>query len=533
MIKQGKYQAFVGSVLRGCRSFFSVPFSLSFLLCFALSLSLGLSVTVHAHEGHQDEDIILKDLGNLGEVDFKVSCDKPAQEAFNTGVALLHHMMYAQAEELFQKWKQKSPDCAMMYWGYSMSLFHPLWPDKISKMALAKGQRAISKAATLKVSEREQAYIQAAAEFYKDWKAVAEPQRIKAWADAHKGIYKQYPKDVDAIAFYGLAQLVVASKTDKTFSANKKAGELLAGILESNPLHPGAIHYSIHAYDNPVLAEVGAEPARAYDKIAPDVPHALHMPTHIFVRLGEWKDAISWNARSAKAALKYPSHGATSMHYVHALDYLIYGQLQLGNGAEAVKVFEQSHAHHPMQNTFPVAYALSTMPARISLEQQQWQKASQLKTREPSYISWDNFPQLEAISYFARGLGAARSGNLDAARNALATLNQLHTKATTISPNYWAPLVNAQRKSVKAWLLFVEGKKQKALALQREAADIEDSLDKDPVTPGAVLPARDLLGDMLRLDGKLEAAQQAYKASLKIGPNRRYSLEGIKKAKQI
>jgi tetratricopeptide (TPR) repeat protein len=421
----------------------------------------------------------------------------------------------------------QQPDCAMFNWGYAMSLFHPLWPDKIEKEALLRGQNALAATKELKVSARERAYLSAAGQYYKNWENVGEPLRIKAWAEAHKAIYETYPDDADAKAFWGLAQLVTASKIDKTFAQNKKAGEMLATLLQTNPLHPGAIHYSIHAYDNPVLAELGAEPARVYDKIAPDVPHALHMPTHIFVRLGAWEDAIIWNARSAKAALKYPSKGVTSMHYVHALDYLVYGQLQLGEGLKALKAYRDIEPHLPVQNTFPAAYALTTIPARISLEQQKWEQASQLEARNPAYINWDKFPQVEAITYFSRGVGAARSGNLSAAKADLAMLDQLQKKTQTLSPNYWAILVDAQRKAVKAWILYAEGNKTDALALLRKAADIEDSLDKDPVTPGAVLPARDLLGDMLLYMGDKAGAEAAYSASLAIGPNRLYSRRGI------
>ena len=286
-------------------------------------------------------------------------------------------------------------------------------------------------------------------------------------------IYKDYPSDVDAIAFYGLSQLVVASKNDKSFAANKKAGELLAGIFNSNPLHPGAIHYSIHAYDNPILAQLGAKPARAYDKIAPDVPHALHMPTHIFVRLGEWDDVIRWNGRSAKSALKYPTNGATSFHYVHALDYLVYGELQMGRGELASQAAGDIEQYHPIQNSFPAAYAIATIPARIHLEQKNWQMAGQLDIRKPDYFNWDKFPQVEAITYFSRGIGNARSGKLAAAEKDLATLDSLHASTKTISPNYWAMLVDAQRKSVKAWLHYAQGEKQKALALLTEAANLE------------------------------------------------------------
>lgn len=491
------------------------------------------SSAAYSHEGHQHEDIVLEDLGDLGTVNFPVSCSRETQKAFNTGVGLLHHMMYAQAELLFKKWMQEKPKCAILYWGYSMSLFHPLWPDNITEDALTRGRRALTNAKNLKGSEREKSYLSAAEQYYKDWQTVPEKTRLKAWVKAQTDVYYSYPSDIDATAFYALSQLATASKTDKTFSTNKNVGQVLEAIIKEHPRHPGAIHYSIHAYDNPVLAQLGLESAKAYDKIAPDVPHALHMPTHIFVRLGEWRDVVSWNVRSAEAALKYPTNGMTSMHYSHALDYLVYGHLQLGEGDKASKALRLLESHHPIQDTFPAAYALSTMPARIYLEQKEWHLASQLKTRNPSYISWDKFPEAEAITYFARGIGAARNGDLEAARENIKMLDQLYLKTKYTSPNYWALLVGAQRKSVKAWIYFAEGKKQKALDLLSEAADIEDSLDKNPVTPGAVLPARDLLGDMLLLTGDNSSARQAYNASLKIGPKRRYSLLGSKKAENI
>lgn len=484
----------------------------------------------HGHEGHRNDDIVLKDLGYLGKVDFPVSCNSSAQNAMNTGVGLLHHMMYAQAELLFKDWLKKEPKCAMLYWGYAMSLFHPLWPDTTGDHDLADGMRLLAQTKKLSVTEREQSYINAAEKYFEDGPSATEQKRTEKWAAAQAETYKKYPNDIDAKAFYALSLLVGASKTDKQFTINKKAGELLATIIEKHPTHPGAIHYSIHAYDNPALAHIGVASARAYDKIAPNVPHALHMPTHIFVRLGEWNDAVSWNSRSAKAALKYPTKGSTSMHYVHALDYLVYAHLQLGEKAKAFSVLQQIDSHHPIQDTFPAAYALSTVPARVYLEQKEWLQASKLKVRHPRYISWDKFPQVEAITFYARGIGAARSGDLKAARENMAMLDQLFQKTQATSPNYWALLVDAQRKSVKSWMLFAEGQQQQALALLREAADMEDSLDKNPVTPGAVLPARDLLGDMLLLAGDATAAKQAYNESLAIGPKRRYSTLGIDKA---
>ncbi|MFT5674826.1 MAG: tetratricopeptide (TPR) repeat protein [Paraglaciecola sp.] len=489
-----------------------------------------ISVAGYAHDGHSDKDMIIKDLGDLGTVSFSSSCKAAAQKAINTGVGLLHHMMYAQAEMFFSKWMEKEPDCAMMYWGYSMSLFQPLWPTSIKDEALIRGHSALAKAQQLKATTREKAYIHAASQYYQNWQAVPDKDRTAKWAKAQSLVYQDNPDDMDAAAFFALSQLVMATKDDPMFKQNKVAGELLAKLIEISPSHPGAIHYTIHAYDNPPLAELAIDAARAYDKIAPDVPHSLHMPSHIFIRLGMWGDAVSWNLRSAKAALKYPTNGSSSLHYAHAMDYLIYGYLQLGEGDKAKQALAQIEPHHPIQAVFPTAYAFAAIPARIALEQKKWHQASQLKIQHPSYIPWKKFPQVEAITYYARGLGAARSGDIKLAQQNVEVLNDLYAKTKIISPDYWAPLVDAQRNVVNAWISFEKGQKEQALVQLRQAADIEDSIDKDPVTPGAVLPARELLADMLLLNGDYSSALTAYKSTLAISPNRLNSVSGVNDA---
>jgi hypothetical protein len=479
-----------------------------------------------AHDGHENQDMIIPNLGNLGTVDFPVSCSEDAQKSINTGVGLLHHMMYAQAEKFFAAWIDKEPECAMMYWGYAMTLFHPLWPDTIKDEALTRGEAAIKKALTLNSTAREKHYINATAQYYDSWQTVADKTRINNWAKAQEGVYKLYPDEIDAAAFYALSQLCTASKQDPAFSQQKEAGSLLNKFYKTSPTHPGVVHYTIHAYDSAPLAVLAIDAARDYDQIAPDVPHALHMPSHIFVRLGMWTDVINWNIRSAKAALNYPTNGTTSMHYAHAVDYLVYGYLQLDNKSETLRVVEQMETHHPIQSTFPAAYALAAIPARLALEQEDWSQASQLKTQHPDYIAWQKFPQVEAITYYARGLGAARNGDMEAAKESVEILNALYEKTLLISPNYWALLVDAQRQVVSSWIGFGIGDKEKALVQLRHAADIEDSIDKDPVTPGAVLPARELLADMLVLNGNYSEALTAYEESLAINPNRFNSLTG-------
>ena len=477
------------------------------------------------------DDITLTKLGDLGRVEFPISCQGMEQVVINTGVALLHHMMYAQAELFFKKWINKSPNCAMFYWGYSMSLFHPLWPDTISSEALDRGVQALQKTSQLKVTERERSYIDAASAYYKNWQNTADKIRIAAWAKMQKKVFQNNPNDIDAIALYALSELSIASKKDPTFSQQKQAGERLNSIFVKHPSHPGATHYSIHAYDNPILAELAIDTANAYSKIAPDVPHAIHMPSHVFVRLGMWDEVISWNVRSANAALKYPTNNATSMHYVHAIDYLVYGYMQTNNSLGAIKAMTKMNSHHPIQSTFPAAYALSTIPARIALERHDWLNASQLKIRDPEYIDWDKFPQVKAITYFARGLGAAKNNDLIAAKENLRELNNLYLSTLKISPEYWSVLVDTQCKALSAWIIYAQGDKAKALEQLIKAAALEDSLDKNPVTPGAVLPARELLADMLMLNGDYSAALRAYQASLKINPHRLNSIAGVSEVK--
>lgn len=500
-----------------------------FFLCTMVSV-LFITAPAYAHKDHDINDVVISSLGDLGAVNFPSSCSAGAQHAVNNGVGLLHHMMYAQAERLFSQWIKTESTCAMMHWGYAMSLFHPMWPDTIQDEAAERGQLALANAQQLKTTKREQAYIHAALQYFQNWQTIPDNIRTVRWARAQGLVYQQNPSDIDAAAFYALSQLVIAPKNDPWFSENKKVGALLEQLSKLSPTHPGAIHYTIHAYDNPPLARLAIDAARAYDKIAPDVPHALHMPSHIFVRLGIWADVVNWNIRSAAAALKYPSNGSTSMHYLHAMDYLVYGYLQLGEVEKARLALEQVKSFHPVQPVFPSAYALAAMPARLALEQKKWRQASQLKIQQPSYIAWGNFPQVEAITYYARGLGAARSENLALAKQSIARLDQLYEKSRVKSPDHWAPLVDAQRQVVIAWINFSEGKKNQALVMLRRAADIEDSIDKNPVTPAAVLPARELLADMLLINGDYTSAIKEYKRSLLINPNRLNSVAGIKHA---
>ncbi|HWP90806.1 MAG TPA: hypothetical protein VNN20_01210 [Thermodesulfobacteriota bacterium] len=470
----------------------------------------------------------------LGKVDFSVSCNEQARHKFNRGLALLHHMMYEQAEKEFVSASEADPNCAMAYWGIAMTIFHPLWPGQPSAEDLTKGSAAVEKAKAFKPkTEREQAYIDAVEAFYKDSDKLDYKTRLVAFEAGMKKVYESYPDDIDAAALYALSHLATASKTDKTFSHQKKAGEILEVIYKKEPTHPGAIHYTIHAYDVPPLANRGVEAARSYDKIAPEVPHALHMPSHIFVRLGYWPETASWNLRSADAALKQPVNGSISIHYLHAMDYVMYSYMQEGKDKEAEKLVKEVLANENYQDNFISAYALAAIPARYPLEQGDWTSASTLEVRVPASFPWERYPAAEAIIYFARGIGAARNGDPASAQKALKSLEELKQAALNSKDEYWTTQIEIQRLALAAWTAYAEGKKDEALKLMQSAADLEDSTDKHPVTPGAVLPARELLGDMYMELGKPNEALAAYEGTLKLSPNRFRSTYGSAKAAKV
>ena len=499
---------------------------------FALFFYVTVSIAQHDHSKEDHSITVATDA--LGKVNFPISGSSEAQSRFERGLALMHHMMYVQAEKEFTALANLEPNLAMAHWGIAMTQFHPLWPGQPSEEELKKGWAAAQKAKSLTPpTKREQAYIAAAETFYKDWEGVGHRERIASWEIAQEKVYRANPDDIDAAAFYALSHLATAPRADKDFTHQKEAGALLDKLFAKEPEHPGVLHYTIHAYDNPMLAGRGVAAARAYDKIAPDVPHALHMPTHIFVRRGIWPDAISSNIRSAKAALKYPAKESISHHYPHALDYLAYAYLQGAEDKNAEDTLKKLKAKDNYQKTFISAYALAAIPARYVLERKQWADAAALEVRSPNAFPWEKFPQLEAMTYFARGLGAACSGDSATARHAIEMLDALYKSTVNVGRPYWAILVNGQRKTVTAWVAHSEGNKNQALKTMREAADLEDSVDKDPVTPGAVLPARELLGDMLALLGKPAEAIEAYEASLKISPNRFNSLYGAGRAAEL
>lgn len=465
-----------------------------------------------------------------GTIAFELSCSKEAGEEFQTGLALLHHMMYEQARGQFQQTAESDPGCAMAHWGIAMSYIHPLWGERPSDEALANGNKAVDRARRLgPETDREEAYISAVGAFYEQWESRSYREQLAAFEEGYRELYRAYPGDVDAAAFYALSHLATASPSDETLSHQKKAGAMLEELLERAPEHPGLFHYIIHAYDNPVLAERAVPVARAYDKLAPDVPHALHMPSHIFVRQGLWADVIEWNLRSAEAALRQ-SGEQISLHYVHALDYLTYAYLQRGEDQKAKEVIQKTVTVENLQEQLASAYAVAAAEARFFLEREEWEAAAGLSTRTSNGFPLEDFPPAESIVHYARGIGSALSGDLAGAAETIRELDRLHDALMASEMNYWAALTDAQRTSIAAWTAYGEGDTKRALALMRKAADTEDSVGKHPVTPGHVLPARELLGDMLLKSGQPREAAEAYRASLDISENRFRSLYGLGRA---
>lgn len=470
----------------------------------------------------------------LGTVNFSVSCSEQAQQLMERGVALLHHMTYESAQRVFEAASAADPDCALAYWGQAMSLIHPLWSDPPSQAGFERGHALVKEAKTRgERTERERAYIAALEAYYAQGWNRDERANLASFEEGWEKVYRRFPKDLEAACFYALAHMATADPADKTYAKQRRAGAIAEEVRGQVPDHPGAHHYIIHAYDYPVLAEKALPAARSYGKIAPDVPHALHMPTHIFTRLGFWQESITMNKRSAVAALKHPVGDAISLHYLHALDYLAYAYLQRAEDQKAMQVLDTLEAlKGPLQPHTASAYTLAVVPARLALERQQWADATSLDPRTPSHYPWDRYPAMEAITHFARALGAARNGNGQMAREALDKLAVLRERTAETSA-YWAKQVEIQRLSAMAWLAYEEGQQEGALDIMRRAAELEASTEKHPVTPGEVLPSRELLADMLLHMGRHKQAQAEYEAALERSANRFNSLYGAGRAAEL
>jgi hypothetical protein len=460
----------------------------------------------------------------FGTIHFPTSCKPELSSDFERAVAMLHSFAYPEAATAFAAVAAKDPNCAMAQWGIAMSYFHTIWgpptPDEF-----AAGKAASEKATALapRASAREQDLIAAIGAYYKG-DGVPHATRVVAYEQAMATAAQHDPDDHEVQIFYALSMLGVAynSPPDKTYARQKQAAAILNGLLPLEPNHPGIAHYMIHSFDYPELAELALPAARAYAKIAPAAPHALHMPSHIFTRLGYWQESISSNLASAAAAraLMARTHpGATSYEGLHAMDYLEYAYLQTGQDASARAIVDSTQIAALDAPAFQAGYALAAIPARYALERRDWKAAAAIGT-QPANFPWEKYPYAEAIVHLARAVGAAHTGDLATARRATARLDTIQAGLRGQKGFDWATQVEIQHREAQAWLAYAEKKRDQAVTLMRSAADLEDSTDKHPVTPGAILPAREQLADLLVETGKPAAALVEYEASLKVSPAR-------------
>src|SRR5918997_1070261 len=457
----------------------------------------------------------------FGVVNFETSCNEVAQRRFNRAMRYQHSFWYDQAREVFEEAAKADPNCAMAHWGIALTyLNNPHIP--IPAANLAPGLAAIQKAKAMNAkTERERDYIDALALMYVDHDKLSHRQRITAFRDAQEKIAAKYPDDVEAQIAYAITLNTSANPNDKTYAQQSKGAAILEPISQRLPRHPGVTHYLIHLYDYPQTAAKGLEAANRYASVAPAAPHAQHMPSHIYTRVGYWKESINSNIASVNAAKAEKSVG----NYLHAQDYMVYAHLQLGQDKQARAVMDEMMKEVDFKATVTAAhYALAASPARYAVERGDWNGASQLSVRPSS------FNYVVAISHFGRALGAARSGNPEAAKADIAKLAELRDKLSEAKDAYWAEIVDIQRQVATAWALYAEGKHDEALKALSAAADAEDRTNKHVVTPGPLAPARELYGEMLLDRGRTKEALAAFEATKAKEPNRFQGYAGAAKA---
>jgi tetratricopeptide (TPR) repeat protein len=484
------------------------------------------------------------ELRSAGTVNFSVSCSAQVQPDFNRAVALLHSFFYEEARRIFTTISEKDPNCAMAQWGIAMTWWHPIWtppnPDE-----MRAGKTAADKAMAMQAgTDRERRFITALNAYYSTSEnpttgevgqschgPVGPRDRVIAYEKAMRELYDRYREDVETRAFYALAILAVgyATPTDTTLSNQLQAAAILEKLWTTNRNHPGVAHYLIHCYDYPALAKRGLTAAQAYSSIAPWVPHALHMPSHIFTRLGMWEESIAANRSSADASRAYAAirhRTATEAEELHALDYMAYSYLQEGQDRKAKEIVDFAATVRQTNPAleFSAAYALAAIPARYALERNAWAEAAAL--RVPAVPHWASFPFMEALIEYAHALGRAHTGDLAGAHQAMNRMRQLRDATTDRKFDYFKSQLDQQVEAASAWVQYREGKKEEAVDLLRRAADAEDILGKHPVSPGALVPAREQLGDLLLALGRPQEARAEFEAALKIYPNRFRGLYG-------
>ncbi len=502
------------------------------------ALLTGMTLLVFVSAAVVTAQAVTTDADQIGQVHFPTSCGAEAQVHFDRAVALLHSFWFPEAIKAFHTVLETDSSCAMGYWGIAVSLLGNPLAGAPTPQALQEGAAILLQAKPVGVqTEREYAYLSAIALFYKDVESTDHHTRTRAYEQAMERLAARDPDDTEAAIFYALALLSTAPPTDKTYANQLKAAAILEKIFAQQPRHPGVAHYLIHSYDYPPIAAKGLAAARSYARIAPAVPHALHMPSHIFTRLGLWQESIATNRASAVAAnneLRATSTaGAASSNALHAMDYMIYGHLQLAQDQAAKRLVEEVRAIQTADaERLDAVYALAAIPARYALERRRWDEAVELRLH-PKDLAWDRFPQAEAITVFARALGTVRRGKAAAAQQDTARLKALHDALVAARQTYWAEQVEIQRQVVAAWVASAAGKNDEAVKLMRNAVALEDATEKHPVTPGPLVPARELLGELLLEVKQPAPALQAFEASQRSEPNRFKGLYGAARAAEL
>ncbi len=478
----------------------------------------------HAHAG---------DFGTLGRVEFPISCSAQARPRFEHAMAALHSFWWQAGDSAFGAVLAADPTCAMAHWGIALNAWgNPFAGGPIGD-GLEKGARAAERAAQLAAgTPRERGFIAAAGALYRDAQRTPNPARLQAYSDTMARLYRDFPNDREVAIYYSLSLLATAPRTDTTFAVQRKAIGILEPLFAKHPDHPGLAHYVIHATDSPALAKLGVSAARRYARIAPAAPHAQHMPSHIFVRLGLWDETVSSNWKSYEAGMQFvhaSRKAGTGPEELHALDYAVYGYLQQGQDSAARAAAEVA-AKVPAsdQRAIISLYNGMALRARIPLEQGDWAAAAAFPAAEPGTA-----PVTAALSRFTRAIGAARSGKPDAARTEVAALDSIAAALAAVPDAYWASVVRIKRDAATAWIKLAEGDSAGALALAKSAADEEEGTDKHPITPGELLPARELQGDMLLAVGRHADARAAYLATLKREAGRARSIFGAARAAEL
>jgi hypothetical protein len=487
-----------------------------------------ISASVTAQEQHHGNE-------KLGAVHFATSCNAAAQNEINRAVALLHSFQFMRAIQGFNAALQHDPQCGIAFWGIALSQWgNPFALGMKEKTQLQDGSNAVEHGLALKLkTERERAYLAAVSNLYRDFDRTLQQDRLVAYRDAMGDLAAKYPGDHEAQIFYALALAAAEDPTDKTYAARLKAGAILEKLYREEPNHPGLAHYIIHTYDVPPLASKALPAARQYSGIAPDAPHALHMPSHTFTRVGYWQDSIDSN-RAAAAASRREGQTAEELH---ASDYQMYAYLQTAQDEAARKLLDslpeiasRFDPNAVVSGAAPPAagyFALAAIPARYALERRDWNRAAALQPRETP------FPYTEAITWFARGLGAARLRDSEKAQQSLLALQNIRARLENAHEAYWAGQVEIQRLELHAWKLFAAEQKDAALSAIRSAADLEDGTDKSAITPGPLTPARELFGDMLLEMNEPAPALQQFEATLQKEPNRFRAMYGAASAAQL